>query len=620
VALVGKTIATPRDAAARAATLGWGYWLSALSLLLLVAGGVGIEQARPRVWEGFWTRLEAATSRLPLPRLLLRLARAAAVPLFILLAWSIAGLFTAAESPWFTLAQALLAIWVAYRVLDHLLPGPERDSEAEDPPAPLTLLRVPLHRLLVFSAVWLGGWLAMDLLEYRPEVAALWIAAGHFVLVLLAFLILVRRRLLASLLPYYEHGIFPRLAKIGATLYTPLVYFSLLIALLWVVGYQNLASVFLARSWALVGIWLFAFVLFHSLTRVAERSIDPAREYPLRREALLVAMQRLFGFVLLVFVYVLSLRVVGLWAPWRHLREQTWLTAGSIHLTGDGLWISVLVTVFLVLVSRWLQATLDYYVYPRMGIGPGEAYALNRLLHYAMMVAVALLVLNNLGLSPTSLALVAGGLSVGLGFGLQNIANNLASGLILLTSRQVRQGDLISVGDQTGVVREVNLRATTVTTGDNLDLLIPNSKLLEETLINWTHGTSHVRLKVPFGVAYSQDPAAAEAAAMEVAVAHPEVLEEPPPEVWFRTMGGSALEFDLAVWIDLKTSIRPRVVSQLLHALFRTFQERDIEVPFPQQDVHLRSGIPWEALLQSLRGSGSTPPERERVGTEKEKE
>ncbi len=619
---------------------GWGLWLGLLALGLLLVGGAILERAQPERWRAFWKHAELRSERLPMGPWLVRLGHYVAVPLLILIVWSLGGLFAGTTSPGFILVQGLLAIWIAYRLLDRLLPAhlelkpvvaPDAGAAAGETAEGATeetteaagangstasteataeaaenaeRLQRPFHRMLLFTAYWAAGWMTMEFLAYRPDVVALWVAAGHLVLVLMAASILLRKQLVLSLLPTYENPAYQRFLRVASALYKPLIYFSILVALLWVVGYRNLAAVFLARSWALVAIWLIGFGLFHTLYRLADRSIPPHPERAAEREQLLSSLHRLAAFVVLVFVYAFSLKVLDLWEPWLHLREQPWIEAGSLRVTGNGIWLSLLLGAFLLLVSRWLQSALSFHVYPRMGIGAGEAYALNRLLHYAIVAAIVLLVLNNLGLSPTSLALVAGGLSVGLGFGLQNIANNLASGLILLTSRQVRQGDLITVGDQTGIVREVNLRATTVTTGDNLDLLIPNSKLLEDTLINWTHGTSVVRSKVPFGVAYSADPTAVEEAALAVARAHPDVLPEPAPEVWFKNMGDNALEFDLLVWTDLRTSVRPRVTSQLLHQLFRAFGERDIEIPFPQRDLHLRSGIPWDRLIHAMSGNG----------------
>lgn len=624
---------SPRIALDALAAAGWGLWLGILALGLLLGGGMLLERSRPPAWRAFWRQAEIRIERLPMGLWLIRLARYVAIPVFILVIWSVGGLFAGTTGPGFTLVQGLLAIWIVYRLLDRLLPAhlelrPESAPDGEAPPEAreehlaatetsagaateeaavnAERLQRPFHRMLLFTAYWAAGWITMDFLAYRSDVVALWVAAGHLVLVLMAASILLRKRLVLSLLPEYENPAYQRFLRIASALYAPLIYFSILIALLWVVGYRNLAAVFLARSWALVAIWLIGFGLFHSLYRLAERSIAPTPEREEQREQLLGALHRLAGFVVLIFVYAFSLKVLDLWEPWLHLRDQTWIDAGSIRVTGDGIWLSLLLGIFLLLVSRWLQSALSFHVYPRMGIGAGEAYALNRLLHYALLTAIVLLVLNNLGLSASSLALVAGGLSVGLGFGLQNIANNLASGLILLTSRQVRQGDLITIGDHSGVIREVNLRATTITTFDNRDLLIPNAKLLEDPLINWTHGTSVIRSNLPFGIAYSADPDEAAAVALEVARAHPDVLPEPEPDIWFMRMGDNALEFELLVWTDLNTSVRPRVTTQIYLQILRTFRERGIEIPFPQRDLHLRSGVPWDSLIEALGSNGKS--------------
>jgi small-conductance mechanosensitive channel len=284
---------------------------------------------------------------------------------------------------------------------------------------------------------------------------------------------------------------------------------------------------------------------------------------------------------------------------------QTWLQIGTLRITGHAIWASVILVVGILLISRWLQAMLAYRLYPALGIGRGEAYALNRLLHYALMVGATLLSLNNLGLSPANIALVLGGLSVGIGFGLQDIANNIASGLILLTSRQVRQGDVISVGDRMGTVREVNLRSTMVTTFDNVDLLIPNAKLLGDTLINWTHSSTVVRNKVAFGVSYDADPQEVLDLTLTIAREHPEVLTEPGPAVFLVAMGDNALNFELFVWVDMAVTPRPRVTTQLYCQLFAEFKKRGIEVPYPQRDLHLKSGVPWQELLQAMTSANA---------------
>ncbi|MGV3723164.1 MAG: mechanosensitive ion channel family protein, partial [Actinomycetota bacterium] len=307
------------------------------------------------------------------------------------------------------------------------------------------------------------------------------------------------------------------------------------------------------------------------------------------------------------------LKALGIWAPLTLSMGRTLVKLGDLRITGATLSATLLIFMAVALVSRLMQALLAFRVYPRVGVARGEAYALNRLLHYALMAGALLLALNTLGLSPASLALVLGGLSVGIGFGLQDIANNIASGLIMLTSRQVRQGDVITVGDRMGTVREVNLRSTVVTTPDNVDLLIPNSKLLGDTVINWTHSSTSVRSKVPFGVSYDSNPREVMELALTIGRAHPEVLAEPEPAVWLLEMADNSVNFELYVWVDIAKSVRPQVVTEIYCRLFEELQARDIQIPYPQRDLHLRSGVPWDELIGALksRGDGRLPDGRE---------
>jgi small-conductance mechanosensitive channel len=538
-----------------------------------------------------------------LGRPLFALARRLALPLGALIVWGLGGTVIGGETTAFWLTETLLGIWALYRLLDTIAAQVARHLPSSRDAG----FYEHVHRLLQFTAWWGAGWLLMDTAGYRPDVAALWSSAGHLVLVLGIFSLLVRRDRVLGLLPRWENRGYGTVVRLFSAFYLPLVYFSLLIALLWVAGYRNLAAVFLGRSWAVVGIGLLIFALYHLALRLLGRWLPEEPEREAIREEAMHASRRLLGAAAMLAALFLFFRVLGLLDAWESLLAPVWFRVGSIEVSGGSVWTSFLVLLAAGLFSRWLQAALNHRVYGRLGISVGEAYAVNRLLHYALLAGAMLLVLNTLGISPQSLALVAGGLSVGIGFGLQNIANNLASGLILLTSRQVRQGDVISVDNQMGKVREVNLRSTVVTTFDNVDLLIPNSKLLDGTLTNWTHGGTIIRTRINFGVAYSADPVQVLEIARSVATAHPEVLPEPEPQVWFREMADNSLNFEMYVWVDIAVTPRPRVISEILCALFERFHTEGVEIPFPQRDLHLRSGVPWEALLQALGRNGETP-------------
>lgn len=237
-------------------------------------------------------------------------------------------------------------------------------------------------------------------------------------------------------------------------------------------------------------------------------------------------------------------------------------------------------------------------VYKRREIDEGIQYALNRLLHYVLLALGIFLAIDNLGISLTALAAVGGILALGIGFGLQNIAQNFVSGLILLLERPIKKGDFVEVGDTRGTVREIHGRATVVTTLDNTDILVPNGQFITEPVINSTYGDHLVRIHVGVGVAYGTDTQLVRDTLERVAAGHPQVIEEPAPVVRFLEFGDSSLNFDLLVWLD-----NPReeasVASELRFAIDQAFREADIEIPFPQRDLHLRSG--WE----QVQGAGN---------------
>lgn len=244
------------------------------------------------------------------------------------------------------------------------------------------------------------------------------------------------------------------------------------------------------------------------------------------------------------------------------------------------------------LVSGLLQRALRG-VYKGRGLDEGIQYALNRLLHYAVLGVGIFLALDNLGISVTALAGLGAILAVGLGFGLQNIAQNFVSGLILLLERPVKKGDFVDVGDTRGTVREIHARATVITTLDNTDILVPNGQFITETVRNSTLVDRRIRAWIQVGVAYGSDTARVREVLERVAAEHPKVLDDPEPIVRFTDFGDSSLDFALLVWLADPLQ-EPQIASDLRFAIDAAFREAEIEIPFPQRDLHLRSGWPAE--------------------------
>ncbi len=221
----------------------------------------------------------------------------------------------------------------------------------------------------------------------------------------------------------------------------------------------------------------------------------------------------------------------------------------------------------------------------------GVSQSIGTIVQYLIIVFGAFIIIQNIGINLGSLNVLAGALGVGIGFGLQNIANNFISGLIILFERPIKVGDRIEVGSISGDVIKVAPRATTLTTNDNISIIIPNSEFINKQVINWSHNDRSVRLHIPVGVSYNEDPSQIRSILEEVAGQHTSVLKHPAPQVLFVAYGDSSLNFDLLIWTSHYIS-RPIILrSELYYAIFEKFKEHNIEIPFPQRDIHVRSGL-----------------------------
>lgn len=244
----------------------------------------------------------------------------------------------------------------------------------------------------------------------------------------------------------------------------------------------------------------------------------------------------------------------------------------------------------LVFFSGKLKTVFVKQILSRYSDDIGVSQSIGTIIQYVFVLIGGLIVVQstiNLG----SLTVLAGALGVGIGFGLQNIANNFISGLIILFERPVKVGDRIEVGGVAGDVTKISSRATTINTNDNISIIVPNSEFISKQVINWSHNDRNVRFHVPVGVSYNEDPAQIKEILMAVATKHPAVMKKPGPEVLFVEYGDSSLNFELLVWTN-KYIDRPIVLrSQLLYEIFEKFKEHDIEIPFPQRDLHIKSGL-----------------------------
>jgi potassium-dependent mechanosensitive channel len=279
---------------------------------------------------------------------------------------------------------------------------------------------------------------------------------------------------------------------------------------------------------------------------------------------------------------------------WDDYLNREFRIGGALTITAVGLVTAVVILVAAYLVSRWLQRLLETRLAARTHLDPGVQYTIQRLAHYVIVIAGGLAALSvGLGVNVTSLAVIFTALSVGIGFGLQFIAGDIASGFILLFERPVRVGDFITVGVDSrqveGKVRSINLRTTQVLTNDHITVVVPNSKLVSDNLINWSYADRRARLSVPVGVSYDADVELVTQLLLRAAEGVEHVLESPKPSVQFTEFGDSSLNFRLLVWTD-RPRRHPAIKSAIRYNIRRLFREAGVEIPFPQRDLHVRDG------------------------------
>lgn len=266
---------------------------------------------------------------------------------------------------------------------------------------------------------------------------------------------------------------------------------------------------------------------------------------------------------------------------------------GETPITSGGLLrIAVILTV------AWWVSKLGRRGLERIGryrptMSPSSLYTLGRLLHYTVMTIGIVVGLSSLGLDLNKFALFASALGVGVGFGLQTLISNFVAGLMLLFDRTLKVGDFVELeSGTTGEIKEISIRSTILTTNDNVDVVVPNAEFVNGRVINWTMRETNRRIKVPFGVSYNANKNQVREAVLAAARDVPHTLQGSgkEPQVWLVEFGDSSLNFELVVWLVPESVKRPaRVQADYLWAIHTALENSDIEIPFPQRDLHIRT-------------------------------
>ena len=303
----------------------------------------------------------------------------------------------------------------------------------------------------------------------------------------------------------------------------------------------------------------------------------------------------------------------GVFLELKELANVTLFSVGETPVAGNDI-LRVLLILFVgYLLSRLVRDSIGRLGERESPATQASLYTVGRLSYYTIITIAVFVALSSIGLDFSNLALVAGALSVGIGFGLQSIVQNFVSGLIILFEHTLRVGDYIELDTGlTGTVKSINVRSTLINTNDNIDIVVPNSEFVSTRLTNWTLGERILRVRIPFGVAYGSDKDLVKKAALEAAAEVSYTLTNMKgrePDVWLVEYGDNSLNFLLLVWVNRQGARRPtRTRSAYLWALETKLNEYGIEIPFPQRDLHLRSGWPNQPLLVTEPAIEGTEP------------
>jgi small-conductance mechanosensitive channel len=529
--------------------------------------------------------------------------------------------FLGAQSVIEETAIAILLSVAAYRVgrallMEFLNPDSSNDRLIRCSDAGAAHLFHYLNRVLFFAALWLPVLQFFKAIDYHRDFQELLLVFFRVVIFFLLILLASNKKLVLAAIPTAS-ATGRRVSHWVQSLYPVFIGYILGLFGLYSLGYLRLARfVLTSTAYSLVigggAILVAAWLRRNQRTRL--KRVDPeVRILPLSPESLERIRNRTFDVLVLLVGAGAGLVILTVWGlDFTHLRQLVGpltVTLFTLGATRVSLWVLiqvVLVLTIVILISRSIRVVLGRRILPRAGVDVAVQHTILSTLHYLIIAVGTIIALQTVGLDLTALTVFAGVLGVGIGFGLQNIANNFVSGIILLADRSIKVGDFVDVAGTLGTVERIGARYTVVQTLDNIAVLVPNSSFVSERVVNWSHGSPVTRLHVKVGVAYGSDTELVEQVLLEAGKAHSLILSHPPPKVHFEGFQDSALGFDLLVWTN-RPEQNQIIISELNFAVDRAFRENHITIPFPQRDLHLRSSIPFPLDGPMPEVDGSVP-------------
>jgi small-conductance mechanosensitive channel len=332
-----------------------------------------------------------------------------------------------------------------------------------------------------------------------------------------------------------------------------------------------------------------AFVIWFSIGVFVARALqsDVFRRFLSRFKIdtnLIAILTTILSLAALAFFTVNAVNAAGVPLSWNAPLPGVTLSLFQIFLL-----IALLIAVF------WISSRTKRFLFNRFlaksGLDRSLQYAIAQIVSNVVLIVGIFIVLDNAGIHLGALAVFAGAVGVGVGFGLQNIASNFISGLVILAERPITVGDRVEVAGIAGQVQHIRARSTVIVTNDNITMIVPNTKFIDSPVTNWTYGDPRVRFRLPVGVAYGSDVKKVREALLAAVSENANTLKDPAPSVFLEKFGENSIDFELVVWSS-EMSYRPRRYrSDLNFAMEQKLREAGIEIAFPQRDLHIRSGV-----------------------------
>lgn len=508
------------------------------------------------------------------------------------------------HAPWTRALTSLMLPWLFYRLLHSTVISVFGFRLVAVSDAVATRLT---QNLVWILRVGLVGALAQNITRSLegPNVALDWLAFITYASVAIAFssFLFLRRDVTELLAGPVDSNVSSHLRYRIERYFLSGVTITIMLLILAAFGYERASAFILFRAYGLVfvvstairaGSW-FRIRMKERVERTESR--DEADLFA--SIATMVRFAMFFGFV------IVGLRLLLLWDPLIALMSVELFRLGKVSLTLVDLLDAAVVITMAIFVGKIIRAVMLAFVFPKLALDVGISYAINTLLSYAFFLVGIIASMVVLGVDFSSLTVILAALGVGIGLGLQTLTENLVSGFILLFGRSVKKGDVITVNNLFGRVEEVGARSVVIRTTDNVDMLIPSKNLVNGEVINWSYRDPYIRVHIPVGLTYECKPREVEQLLIKAALSHPNVQKNPPPEVWLTEFGNSTVDFELLVYHDLREITRSRLVGQLNFIIWDLLKEANIEIPFPQRDLNIKSSEALTELINAIKGTNA---------------